>query len=404
LTTPSASGAGIRLAYIADMRMPTERAHGVQIVRMCEAFEAAGYHGTLFYPRRRGNSLRGEDIKRYYNIFRPFELEEVRSVDLTRLIRFLPEGRLANAARLLDLMSFGWASTRRALKRPYDLYYTRDWPVAWWAVRRNLPTVFEAHSVPPSDRFRKMIGRMIAHGTLRLVVAITEGVKQGLVELGAPSKRVLVAPDGVRLEDYASDIGRAEARNQLGLDPNVSVVLYTGSLFHYKGVYVLAEAAQALPSAQVVLLGGSPRDVKALRRHVKVAGLSNVRVWGAVPPAEVPVFQAAADVVVAPNTADEELSARFTSPLKLFEYMAARRPIVASDLPSLREVLKHERNALLVPPGDPAGLAASVGRLLNEQGLADKLVETAAKDVQQYTWERRVQHILAAVKARSGRA
>ena len=112
-----------------------------------------------------------------------------------------------------------------------------------------------------------------------------------------------------------------------------------------------------------------------------------------------PLYQAAADVLVLPNTAQAAISREHTSPLKLFEYMAAGRPIVASDLPSLREVLRHGDNAWLMQPDDPAALAQGIQHLLAEPALAARLAAQAQEEVQAYTWEQRAANILRFVGA-----
>jgi glycosyltransferase involved in cell wall biosynthesis len=104
------------------------------------------------------------------------------------------------------------------------------------------------------------------------------------------------------------------------------------------------------------------------------------------------------DVLVLPNTATH-ISARYTSPLKLFEYMAAGRPIVASDLPALREVLTDGENALLVEPGNAAQLADAIGRLLHDPELAQRLAAAAWRDVQAYSWDRRAERLEVALVA-----
>jgi glycosyltransferase involved in cell wall biosynthesis len=93
-------------------------------------------------------------------------------------------------------------------------------------------------------------------------------------------------------------------------------------------------------------------------------------------------------VLTLPNPASA-ISTAFTSPLKLFEYMAAGRPIVASDLPSIREILTDGRNALLVDPGNSQALTAAVRRLEEDPALGGQLARQALEDVRQYTWERR---------------
>jgi glycosyltransferase involved in cell wall biosynthesis len=90
------------------------------------------------------------------------------------------------------------------------------------------------------------------------------------------------------------------------------------------------------------------------------------------------------------------------SPLKLFEYMASGKPIVASDLPVLREILVEDRNALLYPPSDPAALAECLARLLADKSLATRLADQARQDVEDFTWERRAARILAHIGAITG--
>jgi glycosyltransferase involved in cell wall biosynthesis len=163
-------------------------------------------------------------------------------------------------------------------------------------------------------------------------------------------------------------------------------------------VHTLALAARHLPpEATVCIVGGTPADLTAFRAFVAAEGLSNVRVAGYVPPAEVPTWLAAADVLALPNSGREVISARYTSPLKLFEYMAAGRPIVASDLPSLREVLTHEVNAHLVTPDDPAALGAGLQAVLADPARGDRLAARARQDVAGRTWDARAAAIVAFV-------
>jgi glycosyltransferase involved in cell wall biosynthesis len=130
--------------------------------------------------------------------------------------------------------------------------------------------------------------------------------------------------------------------------------------------------------------------VKALAVQLDCA--SRITFTGLLPPADVAARLREADVLVLPNRASA-VSNRFTSPLKLFEYMAARRPIVASDLPSIREVLTNERNALLVPPGNPPALTAAIKRLEDDRELGARLAAQAAEDVLAYTWDRRAERL-----------
>ena len=113
---------------------------------------------------------------------------------------------------------------------------------------------------------------------------------------------------------------------------------------------------------------------------------------GFVPPSDLDIERQHAAVFVVPNI-DSTVGRFHTSPLKLFEAMASRRPLVASNLPAIREVLTHERNALLVPPSNPRALATALCSLMSDRQLSERLAATAFEDVQQYSWDKRAEKI-----------
>jgi glycosyltransferase involved in cell wall biosynthesis len=158
-------------------------------------------------------------------------------------------------------------------------------------------------------------------------------------------------------------------------------------------VDVLLEAIARLPRARGLIVGGHSAEpdlarTKSVAERLGITG--RVTFTGLVEPAHVAQLLTQADVLVLPNPASA-ISTWYTSPLKLFEYMAAGRPIVSSDLPSVREILRDGVNALLVPPGDPVALASAIDRLLTNPELAARLAHAALDDVPKYSWERRAE-------------
>jgi glycosyltransferase involved in cell wall biosynthesis len=158
---------------------------------------------------------------------------------------------------------------------------------------------------------------------------------------------------------------------------------------------VLLEALARLPGARGLIVGGHVEEpdlarVKALAGRLAIG--DRVTFTGMVDPGRVADLLSQADVLALPNPASA-ISTRFTSPLKLFEYMAAGRPIVASDLPAIREVLEHEVNALLVTPGDAAAMARAIERLLADPALASRLAHAALERVPEYSWDRRAERL-----------
>ncbi|MCH7944856.1 MAG: glycosyltransferase family 4 protein [Armatimonadetes bacterium] len=379
-----------KIVYIARMRMPTERAHGVQVMKTCEALVEAGADVTLCHSTRRQTpEMRGVDPFEYYGIQHRFRLKRVPHVDVASLQGLLPWiilGRLYLAANLL----FGLTTLLWLLRERADLYMTRHWATAWFLVQAGRPTVFEVHQTDTehvSGRVAKLVARMSKNPNLRRLVTISEGLRDELVVLGANPEKIVVLPDAVDLRGYASRLTKTDARSRAGLPDGRPLAVYTGQLLAHKGVDVLAQSAAYLDGVRVVFVGGSPED----RRRIEAiaAGAGDVQVVEHVPPGQVPAYQMAADVLVLPQTGLES-----QSPLKLYEYMAAGRPIVASDLAPLREVLSAE-NALLVTPGDPQALAEGIRRLVDDEELAERLSSAAYAQVQRSTWRDRAESILA---------
>jgi glycosyltransferase involved in cell wall biosynthesis len=175
------------------------------------------------------------------------------------------------------------------------------------------------------------------------------------------------------------------------------VVGYAGHLYPWKGVDLLLEALARVPEVRGLIVGGHEKesDLGRLRALAARLGIQDrVTFTGQLPPAAVPEQLTRADILVLPNPASA-ISTRATSPLKLFEYMAARRTIVAADLPSLREVLTDDVNAVFVAPGDVEALAAGIRRLVNDSAMRERLAAAAGQAVAEYSWSRRAERLEA---------
>lgn len=374
----------MKLLYIANQRIPTEKAYGRQVAKMCEVFASLGLEVELVAPKR--GVLAGQDLFDYYSIGRNFKFTLIDS----------PNWRWPG---LFDKLAFGiknLISARRlvkyALRGDYDLIYSRDELPLYFLRSSGKPLTYEAHKFPKSYQF---FYKKFRQARVK-IVAVTQGLKKEFVSIGFTAEEILVAPDGVdesRLTDQS--LGSRQAREKLGLAQYKKLAVYTGSFYRWKGIYVLAEAAQILGAdILVVAVGGNDRERQALQKLLDKNRIHNFLMPGYFKNERVlDLYLAAADTLIIPNTSGEKLSELYTSPLKLFSYMAARRPIVASDLPSIREVL-NENNAILVRPDSPQALADGIKRALDNPGLAQTLAKQAYADAHQYTWQKRARKIL----------
>jgi glycosyltransferase involved in cell wall biosynthesis len=166
-------------------------------------------------------------------------------------------------------------------------------------------------------------------------------------------------------------------------------------------VDVFVRALALAPGLRGLIVGGHPgeADLARVERIAREAGVTDrLTITGLVPPRDVTRYLAQADVLVLPNT-PSAISERYTSPLKLFEYLTLGKPVAASDLPSIREILTHDVDALLVPPGDAPALAAALIRVTEDAALAGRLGAAALALSADYTWDRRAERLEAALMA-----
>jgi glycosyltransferase involved in cell wall biosynthesis len=210
------------------------------------------------------------------------------------------------------------------------------------------------------------------------------------------TEQMVIAPNGVELERFASLPDAPAARRALGWR-EAATVLCAGHLYTGRGADLFLQLAEALPAAHFTWVGGRQEDVEAWRQ--KAARLSNVTFTGFVPNTELPRHLAAADVLLMPygrailGSSGEASSAAVASPMKMFEYMAAGRAILTSDLPVIREVL-DDSCAAFAPPEDVAAWTAALKELLSNPVRRQEIASNALGRVKQYTWLARAQNIL----------
>ncbi len=394
----------MKLIYVANIRLPTEKAHGLQIMQNCEAFADAGAQVALWAANRVNSpGLRDVDPYAHYGVERRFSLQRLPTLDLLPLV----PGRSDAIARLifgLQLVTFTLAAVLRALFTRTAVFYSRDplllLTLSWIKPRRVL--AYEAHSLAPGR-----IGRAIQTMTTRRVGTIfttTARLRQDIIALGAAAARVHVAHDGIREARFAGVPDQREARLALGWNEDAFIIGYVGRLQTMdmdKGVGDLVAAAAALGSAQIALVGGPDALVEPLRARWRALGRGDedFLYGGQVRPDRVPLYLAAFDVCAMPFPWTTHF-AYYASPIKLFEYMAAGRAIVASDLPSTAEVVREGETALLYPPSDVPALVAALRRLKEDVTLRERLGAAARVEVlAHYTWAARARMILSLIAA-----
>ncbi|MDO8496904.1 MAG: glycosyltransferase family 4 protein [bacterium] len=368
----------MKLIYIANLRLPTEKAYGIQIAKTCEAMADLGCSVILLCPFR--ISKIKDEFFNYYGIKRNFVFKKIFTLDF-----YLP-GFLNKIAFGLKSLCSALVLVLYALVEGADIFYTRDEIIAYILsfFRKNI--IFESHRV---SNKRKIFYSRFKKINLKVVV-ISQGLKDDFINFGIKESSLLVARDGVDLDLFNIEMTKEEARKRYNLPLDKKIVMYSGHLFEWKGADILLEAAHKL-EVLFVFVGGTDYDVQKFRQ--KAEGLNNVLILGHRPYDQIPSLLKAADILVLPNSSKEEISKRYTSPLKLFEYMASQRPIIASDLPSIREVL-DENTGYFFKPDDVSSLVGIINLVLNNEPEAREKNTAAFNMAKSFTWQKRAEKIL----------
>ncbi len=370
----------MKLVYISNTRMPHNRAHSIQVVKMVEAFNKIA-PTTLIVPLK-PKSSRDRTYSRY-NISSRFKIIFMPSIDLVPL-------NLGIFFFYLQSITFSLLATVYSIFLKKDVYYTRDIFSAFFLVMfrfiHKKKVIYEIHGEPTNFE-NKIVPWTMKHldGCIVLNSYILDYYKN-------LSNNIIIAPDAVDLDMFNKKEDKSLLRKKLNMLDKKKVVLYSGHLYKWKGVYTLIDSAKYLTDKfHIYLLGGTSEDINKVKQYIAANRINNVTVLGFVEYKNVPDYLVSSDILVLPNSMEHKQSSTYTSPLKLFEYMASGNVIVSTDVPSSKEILNNY-NSIMVNPDDPRALAEGIKKAAGKSSYS--LALKAKEEVANYSWDLRAKKIL----------
>ena len=376
----------MRIAAISNSRIPSSTANSVQAMKVCDALVQAGHDVRLIVPAE-AEPADWADLARFYGVGHEFHVE------------WLPSRR---AFRRLD---FAWFARAAARRHAAELTYTWLPQVAALQAWLNRPVVLEMHA-DVSGRMGAWWLKQVWRSRRTRLLVTTAALRRTLehsTRMKFPDGAVVVAPNGVDLERYGQLPRPAGARAQLQL-PEGLTVGFTGHFYPGRGIELLFELARGMPELRFLWVGGTVDAVGEWRERLRRANQTNVTLTGFVDNSRLALYQAASDMLLMPYASSVAASsgqdiAKVINPMKMFEYMAASRPIITADLPVIREVLDDTR-AVFCPPGEVGAWTEAVLALASDPGRREALAQNARREVEKYTWLRRAHKALDKVDVR----
>ena len=364
----------MKIAYVTDTIFPTETANGIQSVRMCEAFSNLG-HDVTFYCCGIKKTFSYDHFLSSYGITNPFTVTLVNPI----------KGRF----RSYRFVAKVWLLIKK--KQP-DIIFTRHLLTAFVTAILGKKVFYEIHKSPAIDGVlsRIIFRLLLGSKNLQRLIVISQALKKEVeTNLKVTSDKIFIAHDGAKI---------TEVTNVLLQSDNQKINIgYLGSPFVGKGSKMTALLAQRHPECTFHIVGSCLEEVQ---KQLSFPLSSNIFCYGRVPPGDTYSYLTKMDILIAPfedqvfDISGREISC-WMSPLKIFEYMAANRPIIATNHKVLCEVLTDRENALLCEPENLEQWSKALNLLVEDSSLRQKLAEKAYQQyLDHYTWEVRAKQIL----------
>lgn len=370
----------MNILYFSDVRLPSAHKNSLHTIKMAEAFANSGHYVELHAKKSAFASVK--KVFKYYKAEQKFQ------------IRLMPFTKIPVYTSTKPLRKL---SKRKLRVRKPDLVYGHN-PVALaFFCPLDIPIILETDAIPMSPHKKLAFNKLIRQSNFRGIVTQSDALKKRLLKRyhELSGEQIFVAHDGADLREYIAAQNKKE--NLLQGRPDVLKIGYAGSLYPGKGVEIIERIAAICPEFDFHVIGGTRWQ---LQRYLTKKLPTNFFLYGFKNHTEIPAYLKTFDIVLAPYQhhalikTGENVS-RWVSPMKLFEYMAAEKPIICSHLPIITEILADKKNALLVTASDEHQWAQKIRYLHQHPEIAKTIAENAFQELKEkYTWDKRAAAIM----------
>lgn len=382
-----------KIAVLAGGNIPSYWAHSMNVMKVAQGFASLGLETQVVSAdsvKRRVMSRRIADLHKHYGVS--------KEVD----IHFL---RPSPWAFLRGRTSHDDTYCRRAANyvgsSGFALAHCRSYLIPYYTALAGTPTIVETHTTDYDHPALQKIYEVAHLPAFKGLVTIDESIRGEHVSRGVPKEKTLVIQNSVDIQKFDIENNPRYWKRSLCLDPDKRYVTYCGQLYPDKGIDVILDIAKKMERRQDVvfnLTGGPDKWRRHWESICRRRSISNILFPGFKVNAEVPKILKASDCLLLPYRLDVDhtvMDIHTTSPLKLFEYMASKRPIVATGIPAVAKTLQHRRSALLAQPGDVGAFARLVEEILGNPVLGRSLADEAYREVKKYTSVNKCRTILS---------
>lgn len=368
----------MRIAYFSNSLIPSRAANSVHVMKMCQAFAKHG-HQVVLYARKSNEQV--DNLYRHYGVDACFEI--VKEV--------LPKIKCG-------VWVYAWKIRKKIVQNTLpDLFYGRNLNSLLMVADMGKPLIYEAHTPPKNSFHHYCMYKLFSCKNFKRLVVISDALRLEYLKLFPKlrGEQIIMAHDGADIPEdrnFLSSNFTLQGRN------NTIRVGYVGHLYPGRGIEIILRLADYFPELDFHIVGGMQSDIEHWKKLIKA---KNIYFHGFIPNGFLGNYYRLFDFVLAPYQNSVAVyggkgdTSRWMSPLKIFEYMAYSKPMIVSDIPVLREVLKHDENSLLCPPQDIEVWKKAVEILSKDLELRVKLGNNAYQGLlNHYSWSKRAEKVL----------
>ena len=381
-----------KIAVLTGGYIPSYYAHTFSVMKMAQSFIDLGYYTEVIAPISFRQILWKRKISDLYSHYGVSQGVHIRWLFPSLHAFFLgntPGDKL-----------FCRKAAKYVKNHSFDLTYCRSYLIPYHTVKKGISTLVESHTTHYDHPDLQKIYLVAREAAFKGLVTIHESIKMEHVKRGIPTDKILVLEDGVDIKLFELSDDDRLWKERLGFDLEKKYAMYAGQLYPDKGIEIILQIAKLLENRQdlkFIIVGGFAKDRRHWESYCRKHEILNVQFTGFVPNSTIPQYLKAADCLLLPYRMDMRhkfMDVHTTSPLKLFEYMAAKRPIIATGISTVLKILKHGHNALIAKPGDLSEFRKQLEKALDDRPFSLMLGQNAFGDVSRYSWQNRCLSIL----------
>jgi glycosyltransferase involved in cell wall biosynthesis len=373
--------------------IPSRFAHSFNVMKMAQGFYKAGHNVEVVTSLSLPTLLERIRIKNLYDFY---------GIDKNISVKFVPSFSFSALRRGVNFIKSDFKIAKYCKKKNVDFVYCRSYRIPYYCVKEGIPTIVETHTTNYKHPDLQKIYQISNDSNFIGLVTISDAIKKEHVKRGIPEEKVFVFEDGVDLDRFEINDDMYFWRNKLGLPEDKNLVIYCGQLYKEKGIeHILLTAKKLIDENMLfMLVGGFQNDIDKWKRYCKEKLISNVVFKGFINNSDIPKYLKAADVLIMPYQTDisyNVMDITTTSPMKLFEYMASKRPIVTTNIATISKIIEHNKSGMLAEPNNMEQLAAYTLELIKDKEKSKRISTNAFEDVRKYEWCERCRKIIQKV-------